>query len=199
MNLFPTLPGLAFPVSKTPTTSTRSLQAASGVKYSAQNWGAPLWKFSLVIEVLRQYASFTEWQTIVGFILEQAGMFAPFLFNDTTDNTVTVQQIGVGNGVQTAFPLVRTIMGFVEPIYYCNSLNAVYLSGVQQSTGFSLTQSGFYGPDAVTFGTPPANGVPVTASFNFYFVCQFLQDDPETTLFLGGRWDCKKLEFESCK
>jgi uncharacterized protein (TIGR02217 family) len=199
MNLFPTLPGLSFPVTKVPTTSTRKLEAASGVDYGARNWSAPRWKFTLPIEVLRQYGSFTEWQTLVGFILGQAGMFAPFLFNDTTDNTVVGQQIGVGNGTQTAFPLVRAIAGYIEPIYYCNSLNNVYLSGALQPSGFILTQSGYYGPDTVTFASPPANGVPVTADFNFYFVCRFLQDDPDIELFTGGRWSVKQLQMFSLK
>jgi uncharacterized protein (TIGR02217 family) len=197
--VFPTLPGIAYPIGKTAAMSTRALEAASGVEYRAQNWSAPRWKFSLPIEFLRQYASFSEWQTLQGFILAQAGMFNNFLFNDTTDNTVVNQQIGIGNGVQTAFPLLRTVSTFVEPIYYCTSLNAVYLNGVSQTMGFTLTQSGYYGPDTVTFSSAPASGVVVQASFNFNFVCRFLADDPDFQLFIGGRWSMKALTFGSCK
>ena len=196
---FPTLAGIAYPIGKTPVMSTRALEAASGVEYRARNWTYPRWKFSLPIEFLRQYASFTEWQTIVGFILQQAGMFGNFLFNDTTDNTVKGQQIGVGSGSQKVFPLVRSVGGFVEPVYYCTSLNNIYINGIKQMTGFTLIQTGNYGPDTVSFAVAPGASAAVTADFTFNYVCRFLQDDPETALFIGGRWSVKQLSFESVK
>jgi uncharacterized protein (TIGR02217 family) len=199
MQTFPTFTGIGYPVSKSPVMSTRVLQAASGLEYRAQDWTYPRWKFNLPIQALRQYGTFSEWQALVGFILQQGGMFQNFLFNDTTDNTAKGQQIGVGNGAQTAFPLVRAIGSFVEPIYYCTALNAVYLGGVKQTSGITLTQSGLYGPDTVTFSTAPGASIPVTADFTFNFVCRFSQDDPETQLFVGGRWEVKSLQFESCK
>lgn len=197
--VFPTLAGVAFPVSKTPVMSTRALEAASGIEYRAQNWTNPRWKFSLPIQFLRQYASYSEWQQIVGFILTQAGMFQNFLFNDTTDNTVSSQQLGIGNSSNKNFGLIRAIGGFVEPIYYCTSLNNVYLNGVAQVGGHSLTQTGNYGPDTLTFTSAPGTGVAVSVDFNFNFVCRFLADDPETQLFISGRWEIKELPFQSVK
>ena len=201
--LFPTPAGLAFPVSKTPMTSSRAVEAASGVGYRAQNWSYPRWKFSLNMEFLRQYASYQEWSSLTAFILSQAGMFGNWCFNDTTDNTATTQQIGTGNGAQVSFPLVRTIsapgQSYIEPVLYCHSLNAVYFDGAIQAGGYSLSQTGFYGPDTLVFSNSPPNGVSITASFNFYFVCRFLQDDPEFKLFIGGRWGVDKLDFESVK
>ncbi len=205
LSLFPTLPGLSFPVSKTAVTSTRALEASSGVEYRAQNWSYPRWKFSLPIEFLRQYASYTEWATLVGFILSQAGMFGNFVYNDPNDNVATAQAVGVGDGATKTFPLVRTVGGYTEPILYCNALNNVYLNGVNQGSGFSLTQSGSYGNDTITFVSAPGMGVAVTATFHFYFVCRFLADDPEMQNFMAGvtgtgtRWSVKKLDFYSVK
>jgi uncharacterized protein (TIGR02217 family) len=206
LSLFPTLPGLAYPVVKTPTTSTRALTGASGVEYRAQNWSYPRWKFSLPIEFLRQFASYTEWTTLVGFILSQAGMFGNFTYNDPTDNVSPAgQPVGAGTGAQTQFPLVRTIGGFTEPILYCNTLTSVYLNGSLQSTStYSLVQTGSYGPDTIQFNTAPSAGVSVTATFYFYYVCRFLQDDPDFENFMaansgGQRWNIQKLDFFSVK
>lgn len=201
---FPVLPGVAWGIIKAPVMSTRVMTAASGVEYRAQDWSYPRWKFTLPFQFLRQYNAYIEWSTLVGFVLQQAGMFGNFIYDDPFDDTVTNQQIGVGDGTTTVFPLVRTIGGFTEPILYVNTVSSVFKAGVLQTTGYSVTQVGPYGLDSITFVSAPAIGAAITANFTFFFVCRFLQDDPEFNNFMGGngngtRWEAKGIMFESVK
>jgi uncharacterized protein (TIGR02217 family) len=200
---FPVLPGIAWNIGKTPVMSTRVMTAASGKEYRAQNWSYPRWKFKLPIEFLRQYGSRTEWSTIVGFILSQAGQFGNFLYNDPFDNLANNQAIGAGTGNQTAFPLVRTIGGFTEPILAVNTISSVKVAGTPTSA-YTLSSTYGYTNDTINFNTAPLLNQSITASFTFFFVCHFLTDDPEFTNFMGGqsggtRWSCKELPFESVK
>ena len=195
----PVFPGIGWKITKTPTTSTRVLTATSGVEYRAQNWSSPRWKFSIPIAFLRQFGSYTEQTSLIGFILTAAGQFAAWRYDDPFDDTATNQNLGTGTGSQTAFPLLRTIGGFTEPVLYCSSMNAVYLNGVLQTSGYTLTQSGTYGPDTLTFTSAPSSGAIVTVSFNFNFVCRFTTDEPELSNDLAYIWSQKALEFISVK
>ena len=51
--IFPTLPGLAWSVTKTPTFQTRIQRAASGRESRALDYPYPLWQFALVYDFLR--------------------------------------------------------------------------------------------------------------------------------------------------
>lgn len=203
LGVFPSLIGLDWGVAKTPTMKTRVSEGASGVEYRAQQWSYPRYQFSLPFQVLRQgvadNATYTDYQQLVGFILEQAGMFNNFAYSDPTANQVTAQGLGTGTGAQVAFPLVQATSGFTEPVGCANTVSNVYLNGVNQTSGWTLTQTGNYGPDTITFGSAPGSGVAVTATFSFYYVCRFMQDDPEFDLFMQNRWSCKEIKFQSVK
>lgn len=197
---FPVLPGIGWDIKKTPILSTRVLTAANGLEYRAQNWTYPRWKFSIPIPFMRQYLTYTEQQTLIGFILSQGGQFNSWAYNDPFDNNPVNQLIGSGNGSQLAFPLVRTIGGFTEPVLYCPTLTSVSVGGsVVSSSTYSLTQSGSYGNDTITFNAPPANGVAILATFVFNFVCRFLSDENEFNNDLWNIWSMKSIDFESIK
>lgn len=203
LGVFPSLIGLGWGVTKAPTMKTRANEAASGVEYRAQQWSYPRYMFSLPFQVLRQGAAdnaiYDDWQMLVGFILEQAGMFNNFLYSDPTANQVTAQPIGAGTGTQVAFPLVQSTSGFTEPVGCANTVSNVYLNGVNQASGWTLTQTGYYGLDTITFDSAPASGVAVSATFSFYYVCRFMSDEPEFELFMNNRWSCKEIKFQSVK
>lgn len=197
---FPVLPGIGWDIKKTPVNSTRVMEAASGVEYRAQNWSSPRWKFSIPISFLRQYLAYTEWSTLTGFILQQAGMFANWIYSDPSDNSRTTQNIGTATGAQFNFPVVRSTGGYTEPVFYLNTVSAVYQNGtLVDPTGYTIIQTGPYGPDTIAFGTAPSNTTIITADFTFYFVCRFASDEPEFNEFLTNRWSVEAIEFESVK
>ena len=200
LSSFPTLIGKTWDIKKEPVWNTRKLVARNGLQYRAANWSYPLWQFDCAFSVLRTGAAYLEYQTMVGFINSLNGMYAPFLYDDPFDDTATAQALGVGNSSQVAFPLLRTLGGFTEPILYCSALNNVYLNGVlQSSSNYSLTQTGTYGPDTLTFNSAPTTGVAVTADFNFDFVCSLTEDETEMNNFMNGYWELKSIKFLSLK
>ena len=97
--LFPTLPGLAFDVGKSPMFSTDVKTSVSGREMRRANWAHPIYQFTLTFEFLRDEAAFNELKTLAGFYLQRQGSFDSFLLSDPDDNSTTLQQFGVGDGV----------------------------------------------------------------------------------------------------
>jgi uncharacterized protein (TIGR02217 family) len=200
------LPGLTFDNVKTPIFSTRVLTAASGKEQRSANWSYPIWKFSLAYEFLRSDSVNYELQTLLGFCLKHQGMALNFYYSDPTDNTVTGQQIGIGDGTTTTFRLFRTFgaggFTFNEPISYAPTITHVYKDGVSQATPVvwsPATSTNGYGQDSIQFVAAPANGVVITADFTFNFTCRFLQDSLDFSYLMTNFWDLKKIEFQSVK
>jgi hypothetical protein len=93
IGIFPSLPGLAWSVTKTPTFQTRIQRAASGRELRALDYPYPLWQFTLVFDFLRDNpsAGFNELRTLMGFYMLCQGAYSTFLFDDPTDNQVSRQ------------------------------------------------------------------------------------------------------------
>jgi hypothetical protein len=124
--VFPTLPGLAFNIARSPVWSTQVADSASGRQYTLSKRLYPLWHFKLPFEVLRAAGGWAEWQTLVGFINARRGRFDDFLYRDPRDYQVTAQQFGTGDGTTKDFQLTRSLGGFVEPVYDLNGTPAIY-------------------------------------------------------------------------
>jgi uncharacterized protein (TIGR02217 family) len=202
--IFPTLPGLAWSVTKTPTFQTRIQRAASGRELRALDYPFPLWQFTLAFEFLRDNAAagLDELRTLMGFYLMCQGAYGSFLFQDPTDCEVSDQFLGIGNASATAFQLQRAIGtalpggGFFEPIAAPEAVTAVYFNGVTQSpVGYGVDPE----TGVLTFGTPPPNGLTITADFSYYFRCRFIDDRYDFENFMDRLWQLKKLSFISVR
>ena len=129
---------------------------------------------------------------VVAFFEARNGRLRGFRFKDWLDFKSSIpsavvsavdQQIGVGDGVRTAFQLtkryvsgprtwVRTI---AKPVA---GTVLVALDGAPQASGWSLDDT----TCKVTFDTPPPNGVVVTAGFEFDVPVRFDTDELDTVL-----------------
>lgn len=189
--LFPTLPGVQIEVKRMPVHKTTIKGAVSGREYRARHMTSPRYRYTLSFEFLRDgRGGYDEFKPLLGFFNARGGSFDSWLFNDQDDNTATAQLLGVGNGVQTQFQVVRTLGGYVEPIYDLQSGTfAFYLNGVIQSAGVS------YGGGVVTLATPPGAGVAVTWTGQFYWRCRFMQDQLDFNKFMHRLWSLKTCEF----
>jgi uncharacterized protein (TIGR02217 family) len=202
--VFPTLPGLAWSVTKTPTFQTRIQRAASGRELRALDYPYPLWQFALVFDFLRDNptAGYDELRSLMGFFMLCQGAFGTFLFQDPSDFQVTGQQIGTGNASTSVFQLQRAMGttlpngGFFEPITAPNAVGAIYLNGITQNPAS-------YGVDSntglVTFDTAPGSGLIITADFTYYFRCRFIEDRYDFENFMYRLWQLKKLTFISVR
>jgi uncharacterized protein (TIGR02217 family) len=215
--IFPTLPGLGWPVAKSPRFATRTQKAVSGRQLRIVDQQYPIWTFTLGFPLLRDGndlragagiglgIGYNELRNLAGFFVALQGAYGDFLFSDPTDNQVTGGLIGVGNGSITSWPLQRLFgtSGFYDPVLGAitggsPSFNA-YLNGVRQSAGYSLSsQFGYTGlADTISFASPPGSGVTVTCDFAFYFLCHFSDDAMDLENFLYQLWQAKQVKFES--
>lgn len=192
-SVFPALPGLKWDVVKKPEFSTNIKQVTSGKELRAAYWSYPRWHFSLSYELLRGASEFTELQTLMGFFMQRKGSFDSFLYEDPSDHQVTGQVLGIGNGTITAFQCVRVLGGYVEPIKNLHGTPTVYLDGVVQATGWTVSNG------IITFSTPPSSSVVVSVDFQFYFRVRFKMDEAEFNQFMLDLWELKKCEMVSLK
>lgn len=161
----------------------------------------PRWKWELTYNVLRSSSALAEYQELVGFFNGLQGQVGSFLYQDSDDNAVTSQTIGTGNAAQTAFQLIRTFGNFIEPVLAPNTGGTIniYLNGTKQTTGYTISAWGSAAPGVVTFTSPPASGVAVTADFSYYWPCRMSADDLSASLMWNQTYEIKKFSFISVK
>src|SRR6185312_5055013 len=192
--IFPVLPGLAWSVTKQPRFATRIQRAVSGRELRALDQPNPIWTWTLTYSVLRDGGSYDELRTLMGFFLAQQGAFASFLFVDPSDNAVSGQALGTGDGSAAAFQLVRTMGGFAEPIMAPTAVADLYVNGIVQSPSL-------YSIDAdtgiVTFTAPPAGGGVVSADFTYAFRVRFADDSAEFENFMFRLWSLRQVKLQS--
>lgn len=204
--VFPSLPGQGWSVFKKPIFATRKQSGTSGRELRLADQVYPIWEFTLTFNFLRDKwdiragvgigfggaGSYDELRTLMGFFLARQGSYQPFLFDDPTDNSLTGQLLGAGDGSNAAFQLYRTMGAFVEPITAPHTVSAVYVDGVDPG-GWSVDDA----TGIVTMASPPAAAGVVTADFSYYFRCRFSDDEAEFENFMYQLWSVKTLKFRS--
>lgn len=203
--VFPTLAGLGWDAPRTEIWKTTVQENVSGKENAVSLWTYPKHQWDLTFDFLRQGTvhggAYAEFAQLCGFFNARQGRFDTFLYADPDDNAVTGQAIGTGDGVTTTFQLVRAFGGFVEPILAPNAVAAVKVNGVTRTpvTDYAVSAWGSPTPGIVTFTSPPATGLPVTADFGFYFPCRFTDDTMAFTKFAQALYGGKKVGFMSVK
>lgn len=190
--IYPTLPGLQLPVQRIampPPVQVRT--TPSRREYRARDATLTRWQYGLSYEFLRSGRRGTELATLLAFYLAAGGPFSSWLFVDPDDSATTNQVFGTGNGSATAFQLLRSIGGFVEPVANIVGSPLIYKAGVLQTAGTHYTLSA----GVITFAAAPAAGAALTWSGSYYQRCRFLGDRLDAERFLAELWSAKKVEF----
>lgn len=112
------------------------------------------------------------------FWFDRRGDFKPWLLKDWSDFSGTLEAIGVGTGALTTFQIIKTYSAGSNPYgrtiqYLKSGTLKVYVDGVLKTTPGQYTVGS---TGLVTFGTAPANGTLVTASYEFYVPVRFEGD-----------------------
>jgi hypothetical protein len=200
---FPILAGQGWSVHKKPNWSTIVAPHVSGREVRYANYQYPIWDFELTFEGLTDLASppgaylglgASSLQSLMGLFLQLQGQFGTFLYTDPTDDAVTAQAIATGDGSTETFTLARSLGGFVEPVGWVTSVSNVYLNGVNQASGWSLTP-----PNILAFASAPGSGVAIAATFAYAFVCRFDDDDLDFEQFVEDLWKLESLKFKSVR
>lgn len=191
--LLPVIPGLSYPVKRSPEVQGTRLQTVSGRGIWLPNFAYPIYHYEQVYNVLR--FSQSEFQTLLGFYnLVKTTPGGYFYYNDPDDNSVTNQVIGVGNGSNTIFQSARTMGGFVEPIYGALNSGAVW-----KVNGSTVSASVDQNTGLVTFAGAPGNGLNVTWTGSYYWICEFEDDIPEFSSFMAQLYELQSLKFKSVR
>ena len=192
--IFPSLPGLMWPVSRTVVAPPVSIKTTpSRREFRARDSSVPLYVYRLAFEFLRIGQAYLEWQQLMGFYNRVGGTFDDWLFEDPDDRTATAQVFGVGDGVTTTFQLARTLGGFVEPVYGLNGAPAVTVAGG------AVTPAGVSNTGAVTFSAAPANGASLAWSGGYFQRCRFNSSSLEFTKNYDSFYEAKSVEFITVK
>jgi hypothetical protein len=120
--VYPDFPGVTWPVVKRPMHKTGIKETPSGREFRTRYMTYPRYSIRLSYEWLTE----TEMKQLVGLFNTHGGAFESFLFDDRDDRAVSNQVFAVGDGVTTSAQLVRTLGGFVEPVYDFNGTPQVY-------------------------------------------------------------------------
>ena len=197
---FPLAPGLSWSVHVAPKFNTRVASHVSGREIRTAWQQYAIYEFTLSFDLLRGDAH-QEIQALMGFFLARQGQYDTFLLDlgavtqNTADSYMTLGVQGVGDGVSTVFPLMRTVGEALEPVGYVFSadLTAVYVAGVlQDPMSYSFTA-----PNILIFNTAPTSGSQITASFRYYFVCRFAADAQDFEEFMANLWTLHEVKLTS--
>jgi len=161
---FPTLPGLSFPVKKSPTFQTIEHKAVAGNSTTQSPQPFAIYAYELPFEFLRADDVTLEIQTLMSFYTARRGKAQPFHFNDPDDNAVVGQSLGLGDGATVNFAFIRTMVSNADPVQdaIAAGLN-VYVNGVLQTLGvdYTILTTAQYGTNyGVAFTVAPAAGLP---------------------------------------
>lgn len=202
--VYPSLPGLTYPVERAPNWGTRMQRAVSGRTLRLKDYVNPIWNWNLLYSAIEDNPTGANPQTsvpnglriILDFFNSRAGAFDDFLFQDPHDNSA-VGQVAVpvpGDTTNTMFQLTRALVagGFQEYIIAPNVVSAVYWNGSPQSpAGYSILSGG-----VIAFNNPVGGGITVTADFTYYFRVYFT-DRLSPSYFVQQLAELKQVKLTS--
>jgi uncharacterized protein (TIGR02217 family) len=204
---FPTLSGLGWSVHKKPVFSTIVASHVSGREVRDALYQNPIWQFELTFDGMDSTGSTypglgaNSLQVLMGFFLVNQGQYGTFLYTDPTDSAATNGAIlnpntnGIdGDGTTTTFTFARYMGQFFEPVGWVTAVSNVYLNGVSQASGWSLSA-----PNSLVFTSAPGSGVAITATFTYAFQCRFDSDDMDFEQFMSALWKADSVKFKSLR
>jgi uncharacterized protein (TIGR02217 family) len=196
---FPSLAGITWPVKRSAQWNTEKEDAISGARTRYQYFSYPRYAYELSFNFLRSDAANLEWQELAGFYNQTQGPTSLFGFVDINDNTQndsdTAQAFGTGDGVSTAFQLVRALGSFVEPVFLPDANPSIYDNDVLvDPSGYTVGATG-----VVTFTAPPANSDVLSWTGTFRWPCRFDDDSADFSNFMSLYFDAKSVKFSTEK
>jgi uncharacterized protein (TIGR02217 family) len=178
---FPT--DIAYGSTGGPEYSTDIVITQSGHEQRNSNWSQARARYNVAHGVKTQ----AQLDALIAFFRARKGRADGFRFKDWTDYQAVGQSIGTGNGTATIFQLKKnyTSGGITQSRTITKPVTgtvAIYLNGVLQVSGYTVNTTN----GQVTFSSPPANTVAVTADFEFDVPVRFDTDRLSSTLDTYG-------------
>lgn len=200
--------------SGTPQFSTQVQRGLGGTEFRVARWAAPRRSWKVALSVLPDTGDTDAYQTILAFFMARQGQADSFLWVPPEPGYIqgvapnpsrfpqVARQIGVGDGAQKTFPLVRPIGGAVFP--YLNQAEPVQWVDTR-SVVPSFTENGVTKTPSVVadggrmvaqFTTAPAAGAVVLATFDLAYRVRFSKDAVEFKQWAWRLWKGGTVELE---
>ncbi|TVR80060.1 MAG: TIGR02217 family protein [Rhodospirillales bacterium] len=180
-------PDISYGASGGPGYSTTVVTTASGHERRNANWAAARGKWNVAhgLKKREQVAA------LIAFFRARKGRAYGFRFKDWTDYQAFAQVLGVGDGANKTFQLIKYYPsgGEIETRLIAKPVSGtvkIYRDGVEAVSGWTVnTATGL-----VTFTTAPTSGVQVTADFEFDVPVRFDSDQMDITIetYQLGSW-----------
>lgn len=175
-----------------PTFSTSIITAASGFEIRVS--GHSQCKNIYVLN--NCFLSREEFDIFNSFFRARLGSRFAFLLKDHADYAVRKQNIAIGDGINTRFQLHKLYNDRHQP--YSRKITRVkaadlkiYFDDEPINHGWNLAQNS----GLVSFDAPPANGVHITASFDFLIAVRFKEDNFDYALKNDGTVEVKNVHL----
>jgi uncharacterized protein (TIGR02217 family) len=164
---------------------TQIVTSASGFEQRNAQWAAARLRFDAGLGVRNE----VDLGTLIGFFRARRGSAVAFRFRDPVDNSSNAmagtpgfadQALGNGDGLTTAFPLVKAY----DPVTPARRITRPVAASVVVGVGGAAVTNGWsLGPlGLVEFAVAPASGVAVTAGFLFDVPVRFESDTLDISL-----------------
>jgi len=172
-------PDISYGSSGGPEYTTDIVVASNGYEQRNVNWAQARARYNVAKGVKTK----AQLDALIAFFRARKGRAYGFRFKDWTDFSASGEVIGTGNGSATSFQLVKKytsgtdqeIRTISKPV---GATVKIYKNGVLQVSGVSVDSA----TGMVTLSAAPANGVVVTADFEFDVPVRFDTDRLAATL-----------------
>ena len=182
-----------YPFSREPMFDTRRFPAVSGKESRLAIKVFTTYRWTLPFEYARTDATLQEFQYLLGWYNQMQGPATPWLFTDPDDNAVVNQTFAIGDGVSTAFGLIRTLAGSVDPVYAPVAAGIKFFdNGVDETANVTLGNSGL-----ATFNYTPTSGHVLSWTGSFNWLVWFDDDTLSFTKEYATIYSVKKFAFSS--
>ena len=209
--IFPTLPeGFPVKVSVVMDTTIGTTKSLREMRVAQQQY--PIWDIELPFEELLDqtqnqspYAPFVglqQYMDLVQLWLMAYGQTNVFGFDCPWDDSRSNQLIGVGDGSSYVFDIYRTwgtgANATLAPVGLVNAVTQVQVNGITvPSSHYYIVRSKIYFIDKQGFVYPPGNGLDITITFSYYYLCRFTEDEQDFEEFSKDRWTVPSLKFRA--
>lgn len=215
--LGPPFPGIpeGFPVRLSIVMDTTIGTTKSLREVRVANQQLPLWDIEIPFQELRDetqnqlpYEPFVypvvyqQYEELCQLWLMMYGQTGIFAFDAPWDNSREDQLIGIGDGETYIFTVVRTwgtgLTATTVPVGLINTITNVKVDGADVSSSHYLTdRNKIYFRDLSGNLYPPGDGLDITMTFSFYYLCRFVEDEQDFEEFSKNRWTVPSLKFRA--
>ncbi|GMO61641.1 MAG: DUF2460 domain-containing protein [Rickettsiales bacterium] len=150
--------------------STNITQSKNGSEVRNINWDTPRLKFN----VKNSIKTISELQELMLFFRKVQGRANAFKFKDWSDYKAIGEQIGIGDGTNTDFYLIKKYGDFVRKIKQPTALK-IYINDIENSD--YQIENGI-----IVFETAPEQDAIITADFEFDVLVRFDNDELEISM-----------------